>query len=64
MTLRPDDGPQMAGRPLLFDPAQSRFVAGPGPAGGTFGVLDLSSRAFTVHRASDGSVAPMITMSV
>ena len=59
-----EPGPRMAGRPLLFDPAQGRFVAGPGPAGGTFGVLELPSRAFTVHRASDGSAAPMITMSV
>ena len=57
-----EPGPRMAGRPILFDAAARRFVPGPGPAGGTFGVLELPSKRFTVHRASDGSEAPMLTL--
>lgn len=57
-----EPGPRMAGRPILFDPEQRRFVAGPGPAGGTFGVLELPAKRWTVHRASDGSEAPMLTL--
>lgn len=55
-----EPGPRMAGRPLLFDPAQRRFVSGPGPGGGTFGVLELPSREFRVHRAADGSESPLM----
>ena len=57
-------GPRMAGRPLLFDPAQRRFVPGPGPAGGTFGVLDLPSRDFRVFRAADGTEAPLVALEL
>lgn len=59
-----EPGPRMSGRPLLFDPDQRRFVPGPGPAGGTFGVLELPSREFRVHRASDGSEAPLVTLTI
>lgn len=59
-----DPGPRMKGRPILFDPKQQRFVAGPGPAGGTFGVLELPEPRFTVYRAVDGSKAPLLEMTV
>ncbi len=39
---------------LLFDPDLGKFVQGPSAGGGTFGVLDLRSLRFSVHRASDG----------
>jgi predicted phosphodiesterase len=40
---------------MLFDPASSKFVAVPAPGGGTFGVLELPTLRFTVHRARDGA---------
>jgi putative phosphoesterase len=46
---------RVAMKPILFDPDRRRFVTGPGPGGGTFGILELPSRQFTVHRAQDGS---------
>lgn len=57
-----EPGPRLAGRPLLFDPAQRRFVPGPGPGGGTFGVLELPSLEFRVFRAADGSEAPLVDL--
>lgn len=44
----------LAGHAMLFDRNTGKFVPAPAPGGGTFGVLDLPSREFTVHRASDG----------
>lgn len=38
----------------LFDPDRGTFVPAPAPGGGIFGVLDLPSLRFTVHRAADG----------
>jgi predicted phosphodiesterase len=40
----------------LLDPERGTFAPGPPPGGGTFGVLDLPSMRFTVHRAADGAV--------
>src|SRR5690606_13878749 len=39
---------------MLFDPASGTFAPAPAPGGGTFGVLKLPSRQFSVHGASDG----------
>ncbi len=41
-------------RAMLFDPESGKFVQGPAPGGGTFGVLELPTGTFTVHRAVDG----------
>jgi hypothetical protein len=38
----------------LYDPTTGRFAPAPAPGGGTFGVLELPSRRFSVHRAADG----------
>jgi putative phosphoesterase len=35
---------------MLLDPESGRFVPGPAPGGGTFGVLDLPRGKFTIHR--------------
>ena len=39
---------------MLFDPDARKFVPAPPLDGGTFGVLRLPERTFTVHRAADG----------
>ena len=44
---------------MLYDPVAGKFVQAPAPGGGTFGVLELPSRTFTVHRASDGEELPL-----
>jgi predicted phosphodiesterase len=59
-----EPGPRMAGRPILFDAAAKRFVPGPGPAGGTFGILELPSKTWTVYRASDGAEAPKLEVDL
>lgn len=41
-------------RPMVFDRETGKFVPGPARGGGTFGVLELPARRFTVHRAADG----------
>ena len=44
---------------MLFDRESGRFVPSPAPGGGTFAILELPSRTFTIHRAVDGAeVAP------
>jgi hypothetical protein len=48
----PADQPEH--RAPIFDPDRGQFVPGPAAGGGTFGVLDLPSKRFTVHGASDG----------
>ena len=40
---------------MLFDPATGSFAPAPAPGGGTFGVLELPTVRFTVHRARDGA---------
>lgn len=41
---------------MFFDRASDKFfVPPPAPEGGTFGVLELPSLVFTVHRARDGA---------
>jgi putative phosphoesterase len=39
----------------IYDPTAGTFVSAPAPGGGTFGVLELPSKVFTVHRAADGA---------
>jgi predicted phosphodiesterase len=45
---RPEDGA------MLFDPDSGKFTPAPPLDGGTFGVIWLPERTFTVHRAADG----------
>ena len=40
--------------PWLYDPDAQTFVRAPAAGGGTFGVLELPGRRFTVHLAVDG----------
>lgn len=40
---------------MVFDPEVGKFVPAAVPVGGTFGLLDVSTRQFTVHRAVDGA---------
>ncbi len=42
-------------RALIYDPDTGKFMPGSARGGGTFGVLELPSTRFTVHRASDGA---------
>jgi predicted phosphodiesterase len=54
-----DPAHPMGGGPMLFDRASGKFfVPAPAPEGGTFGVLELPSLVFTVHRAKDGKRMP------
>ncbi|MGO9836085.1 MAG: metallophosphoesterase family protein [Polyangiaceae bacterium] len=39
---------------MLFDRESGKFVPAPAAGGGTFGVLELPTLRFTVHRAGDG----------
>ena len=39
---------------MLFDRESGKFVPAPAPGGGTFGVLELPTLRFSVHRAVDG----------
>lgn len=56
---------RVAGKPLLFDASARRFVPGTaGTGGGTFGLLDLPARDFTVHRASDGATVAALRLRV
>ena len=58
-----DPNERFAKKAILFDPHVRRLVAAGPDAGGTFGVLDLPTRHFTVHRAADGSVVSAPVMS-
>ncbi len=40
---------------MLFDRESGKFVPAPAAGGGTFGVLELPTLRFTVHRAGDGA---------
>lgn len=56
---------RVASKPLLFDPDARRFVTGAsGKGGGTFGLLDTETRAFSVIRASDGAAIRHPTLRV
>jgi predicted phosphodiesterase len=45
---------------LIYNPATGAFDRGIVPAGGTFGILELPSLRFTVHRASDGTEVEIV----
>jgi hypothetical protein len=49
-----EPGEKREGRAWRFDPDSGTLVPGPAPRGGTFGVLELPAKQFTVHRATDG----------
>jgi hypothetical protein len=57
--LREADGG--APGPVRFDQRRRTFVEDPAAQRGTFGILDLPSRAFTLHRAADGGELPVPT---
>jgi putative phosphoesterase len=40
---------------MLFDRESGKFVPAPAAGGGTFGILELPTLRFTVHRAGDGA---------
>jgi hypothetical protein len=53
----------MEDRPWIYDRERQTYVRGPARGGGTFGVLELPSKRFTVHQAVDGvEVAIVPTM--
>ncbi len=54
--LRDRAEPQARG--WIYDPEQKTFVKGPEPGGGTFGVLELPSKRFTIHRVSGDPEPP------
>jgi hypothetical protein len=45
--------------PMLFDKATGTFAKAPSQTPGTFGILELPTRRFTVHRAKDGEQIAM-----
>jgi putative phosphoesterase len=45
--------------PVVFDPQKGTFVQAQAAPRGTFGILELPSKRFTVHLASDGSDVPV-----
>ena len=45
--------------PVIFDPQKGTFVQAQAAPRGTFGILELPSKRFTVHLASDGSEVPV-----
>jgi putative phosphoesterase len=45
---------------MLFDPDSGKFVPAPPLQGGTFGVLELPTKDFTVYRAADGSEVELL----
>lgn len=49
-----DPAEKHEGRAMLYDRDSGKSVPGPAPGGGTFGVLELPTKRFTVHRAIDG----------
>ncbi len=54
-------------RAMLYDPGTGKFVAEDAlPTPGTFGVLELPSKRFTVHRAKDGVEVdvPRVTLGI
>lgn len=59
-----DPNDRFAKKAILFDPYLRRLVAAGANAGGTFGVLALPAKTFTVHRASDGAAIPAPVMTL
>lgn len=59
-----DPNERFAKKAILFDPYVRRLVAAGANAGGTFGVLELPSKTFTVHRAADGAAIPAPEMTL
>ena len=47
---------QKLGALPVFNPKTGAFESDELPAGGTFGILELPSRRFTIHRAADAAV--------
>jgi putative phosphoesterase len=45
--------------PVIFDPQKGTFVQAQAAPRGTFGILELPGKRFTVHLASDGSDVPV-----
>ena len=45
--------------PVIFDPQKGTFVQAQAAPRGTFGILELPAKHFTVHLASDGSEVPV-----
>ena len=52
------DGSGSGPAPLVYDPKKRAFVESPAAPRGTFGILELPSKRFTVHLASDGGEIP------
>ena len=52
--------------PVIFDPGKGTFVESQTAPRGTFGVLDLPAKRFTVHLATDGSevLVPVVKVGV
>jgi predicted phosphodiesterase len=50
--------------PVIFDPQKGTFVESQAAPRGTFGVLDLPSKRFTVYLASDGSAVSVPVVKV
>jgi putative phosphoesterase len=50
------------GTAMVFDPDAGKFVPAPPQVGGTFGVLTLPAKTFTVYRASDGSEVDILRL--
>jgi len=45
--------------PVIFDPQKGTFAQAQAAPRGTFGILELPGKHFTVHLASDGSEVPV-----
>ncbi len=48
----------------IYDPGLGNFVQGPKPVGGTFGILELPSKRFSVHRAVDGDEVAIASVNL
>ena len=52
---------QKLGALPVFNPKAGKFESDELPAGGTFGILELPSKRFTIHRAADGAAVTTAT---
>lgn len=55
-----ETGPGREDEVYVYDPAVRKMVPVKGTGGGTFGVLELPAKRFTVRRASDGSEVEIV----